>query len=215
MCHLDNSATEDKEQGPHAELDQEQLNYWAVLSVLYHDCHSRTKSPFYAGQTVSVLNDAKTFWLPATVIRQADHGSYLVEVISGGRYRQAQDHICEWHPKAKPMKKDMSSPGNVAPATPEWPGAPPVQKPLAMQKSPPVPKSPPVKKVPVQQPLLHLPEHHSRPVQPLLPHTNLSAPVSHPQGLQWRCDHTMNDADLDHPWTTPCWLTIYIYSHNA
>ena len=72
---------------PHAELDQERLNDRAALSASYHDRHSWTKSPFYAGQTVSVLNDAKTFWLPATVIRQADHGSYLVEVIGGGRYR--------------------------------------------------------------------------------------------------------------------------------
>ena len=134
---------------PHAELDQERLNDRATLSASYHDCHSRTKSPFYAGQTVSVLNDAKTFWLPATVIRQADHGSYLVEVIGGGRYRRARDHICERHPEAEPMRKDSCSPGNVAPATPEWPGAPPVQKPLTVQKSPPVPKSPPVQKAPV------------------------------------------------------------------
>ena len=134
---------------PHAELDQERLNDQAALSASYHDRHSRTKSPFYAGQTVSVLNDAKTFWLPATVIRQADRGSYLVEVIGGGRYRRARDHICEWHPEAEPMRKDSCSPGNVAPATPEWPGAPPVQKPLTVQKSPPVPKSPPVQKAPV------------------------------------------------------------------
>ena len=53
---------------PHAELDQERLNDRAALSASYHDRHSQTKSPFYAGQTVSVLNDAKTFWLPATVI---------------------------------------------------------------------------------------------------------------------------------------------------
>ena len=46
----------------------ERLNDQAVLSASYHDCHSQTKSPFYAGQTVSVLNYAKTFWLPATVI---------------------------------------------------------------------------------------------------------------------------------------------------
>ena len=129
---------------PCAEIDQERLNDWAVLSTSYHDCHSQTKSPYYAGQTVSVLNDAKTFWLPATVIRQADHGSYLVEVIGRGRYRWARDHICEQHPEAEPMRKDTSSPGNVAPTTPEWPGAPPVQKPLTVQKSPPVPKSPPV-----------------------------------------------------------------------
>ena len=80
---------------PQAESDRERLDNRAAQSASYHDHHSQTKSPFYAGQTVSVLNDAKTLWLPATVIRQAAHGSYLVEVVGGGRYRRARDHICE------------------------------------------------------------------------------------------------------------------------
>ena len=71
---------------PHANLDMEQLNNQATQSTSYHDCHSRIKSPFYAGQTVSVLNDAKTLWLPATILRQADHGSYLIKVVGGGTY---------------------------------------------------------------------------------------------------------------------------------
>ena len=76
-----------RNKGPRAESDRERLDDRATQSASYHDRHSRTKSPFYAGQTVSVLNDAKTLWLPATIIRQAAHGSYLVEVVVGGRYR--------------------------------------------------------------------------------------------------------------------------------
>ena len=52
---------------PRAESDRERLDDRAAQSASYHDRHSRTKSPF-CGQTVSVLNDAKTLWLPATVI---------------------------------------------------------------------------------------------------------------------------------------------------
>ena len=76
-----------RNQDPRAESDRERLDDRAAQSASYHDRHSRTKAPFYAGQTVSVLNDAKTLWLPATIIRQAAHGSYLVEVVGGGRYR--------------------------------------------------------------------------------------------------------------------------------
>ena len=53
---------------PRAESDRERLDNRAAQSASYHDRHSWTKSPFYTGQTVSVLNDAKTLWLPATVI---------------------------------------------------------------------------------------------------------------------------------------------------
>ena len=114
---------------PHANLDMEQLNNRAAQSTSYHDCHSQIKSPFYAGQTVSVLNDAKTLWLPATILRQADHSSYLIKVVGGGTYRRARDHIRERHPNAVKKQsptQETSSPGNIAPAMPEWPGAPPV-----------------------------------------------------------------------------------------
>ena len=124
-----NCATEDQEQDPHAELDMGRLNDRAAQSSFHHDRHSRIKSPFYAGQTVSVLNDAKTLWLPATIIRQADHGSYLLKVVGGGTYRRARDHIRERHPDAVKKQnptEENSSPGNVAPAMPEWPGTPPV-----------------------------------------------------------------------------------------
>ena len=78
-----------------------------------------------AGQTVSVLKDAKTLWLPATVIHQAKHGSYLVQVIGGGAVN-THDHICEWHPDA--VKPNRSTIADVALATPECsPGMPPVR----------------------------------------------------------------------------------------
>ena len=72
---------------PQATADRDHLNDRATQSAAYHDRHCRPKSLLYAGQTVSVLNDAKTFWLPATVIRQAKHGSYLVQVIGRGQYK--------------------------------------------------------------------------------------------------------------------------------
>ena len=102
---------------PQATADRDHLNDRATQSAAYHDRHCRPKSPLYAGQTVSVLNDAKTLWLPATVIRQAKHGSYLVQVIGGGQYRHARDHIHERHPDA--VKPDMPDSTDVAPATPE------------------------------------------------------------------------------------------------
>ena len=102
---------------PQAAADRDHLNDRATQSAAYHDCHCRPKSPLYAGQTVSVLNDAKTLWLPATVIRQAKHGSYLVQVIGRGQYRCARDHIREHHPDA--VKPDMPVSTDVAPATPE------------------------------------------------------------------------------------------------
>ena len=113
---------------------------WSPAEMLYQctiwTTVPQTKSPFYAGQTVSVLNDTKTLWLPATVIRQAAHGSYLVEVVVGGCYRRAHDHIRERHPDA--VKKDDTPPGNVAPAMPEWPGAPPAHSPPAVPTTAPV-----------------------------------------------------------------------------
>ena len=39
-------------------------------------------------------------WLPATVVCAANHGSYIIKVVGGAEYRQAQDHICECHPDA-------------------------------------------------------------------------------------------------------------------
>ena len=53
---------------PQAAADRDHLNDHATQSAAYHDCHCKPKSLLYAGQTVSVLHDTKTLWLPATVI---------------------------------------------------------------------------------------------------------------------------------------------------
>ena len=47
------------------------------------------KAPLYAGQSVSVINNDRTLWLPATVIHVANHGSYLVKVSGGAEYKRA------------------------------------------------------------------------------------------------------------------------------
>ena len=44
------------------------------------------KAPLYAGQSVSVINNDRTLWLPATVVRTADHGSYTIKVTGGTEY---------------------------------------------------------------------------------------------------------------------------------
>ena len=125
-----------------AAADRDHLNDHATQSAAYHDHHCKPKSLLYARQTVSVLNDAKTLWLPATVIRQARHGSYLVQVIGGGQYRHACDHICEHHPDA--VKPDMLTSTDVAPATPEFsPGLFPVRPmPVAPATAPVAPATP-------------------------------------------------------------------------
>ena len=107
ICHKD----------PHAADDHDQLNQHATQSAEYHNHHCRTKSQLYAEQTVSVLNDTRTLWLPANVICQATHGSYLVQVIGREQYRHAHDHIHDCHPDA--VKHDTSTTPVVAPATPE------------------------------------------------------------------------------------------------
>ena len=58
---------------------------------------------------VSVLNDTRNLWLPATIICKANNGSYLVQVIGGGQHRHAHDHIWEYHPDA--VIPDLSSIG--------------------------------------------------------------------------------------------------------
>ena len=34
-----------------------------------------------------LLNNDRTLWLPATVVRAAAHGSYIIKVIGGAEYR--------------------------------------------------------------------------------------------------------------------------------
>ena len=120
ICHKD----------PHAANDHDRLNQHATQSVKYQDHHCRTKSQLYAGQTVSVLNNDKSLLLPAKVICKADHGPYLVQVLGGGQYRCAHDHIHEHHPDA--VKPGTSTTADVAPATPEsLLQAPPAKPPAA------------------------------------------------------------------------------------
>ena len=77
-----------KHQDPHAAAERERLEDRAAQSAANHD-HTgcRKKASLYAGQTVSVLNNDRTLWLPATVVRAAAHGSYIIKVIGGAEYR--------------------------------------------------------------------------------------------------------------------------------
>ena len=100
---------------PNAEAECECLNQCAAQSAEYHDQWGCCKKhPFFAGQTVSVINDTRILWLPATIIHKANYGSYVVQVIGGGLYRCALDHIWEHHPDA--VKPDTSNIGDAAPA---------------------------------------------------------------------------------------------------
>ena len=108
-----NCATNDQAQGPHAAVERQRLENHATQSTANHDCTgSHKKAPLYAGQTVSLINNDRTLWLPATVVQAADHGSYIVKVVGGDEYRRARDHICEHHPDA--VKPDTSTKVEVA-----------------------------------------------------------------------------------------------------
>ena len=77
-----------RHKGPYAAAECERLEEHATQSAANHDhtgCCS--KVPLYAGQSVSVLNNDRTLWLPATVVCAADHGSYIIKVIGGAEYR--------------------------------------------------------------------------------------------------------------------------------
>ena len=41
-----------------------------------------------SGQTVSVINNDRTLWLPATVVHVANYSSYIVRVIGQAEYRR-------------------------------------------------------------------------------------------------------------------------------
>ena len=73
---------------PHAAAEHERLEDRAAQSGANHDhTGSCKKAPLYAGQTVSVINNDRTLWLPATVVHTADHGSYTIKVLGGAEYR--------------------------------------------------------------------------------------------------------------------------------
>ena len=75
---------------PYAAAERERLEERASQSAANHD-HTgyHRKAPLYAGQSVSVINNDRTLWLPATIVHAANHGSYIVKVIGGAEYRQA------------------------------------------------------------------------------------------------------------------------------
>ena len=75
---------------PYAAAECERLEKCATQSAANHD-HTgcRRKAPLYAGQSVSVINNDRTLWLPATVVCAANHGSYIIKVIGGAEYRRA------------------------------------------------------------------------------------------------------------------------------
>ena len=75
---------------PYAAAERERLEDHTTQSAANHNrtgCHR--KAPLYAGQSVSVINNYRTLWLPATIVCAADHGSYIVKVIGGAEYRRA------------------------------------------------------------------------------------------------------------------------------
>ena len=73
---------------PYAAAERERLEECATQSVANHDCTCcHRKAPLYAGQSVSVINNDRTLWLPATIVHTANHGSYIVKVIGGAEYR--------------------------------------------------------------------------------------------------------------------------------
>ena len=77
-----------RHKNPHAATECESLEEHATQVVANHDCTvSCKKAPHYAGQTVSVINNDTTPWLPATVVCAADHGSYIIKVVGGAEYR--------------------------------------------------------------------------------------------------------------------------------
>ena len=134
---------------PYAAAVRERLEERATQSAANHDrTGCRRKAPLYAGQSVSVINNDRTLWLPATVVRAADHGSYIVKVIGGAEYRRARDHIRERHPDAVEPdthpKVEVAGQPITTPSTSEavqlqqTPTAPAVQPPVA----PAAPKQP-------------------------------------------------------------------------
>ena len=139
-CSIRGTSVQHSHKDPYAADDCDRLNQHATQSAEYRDHHCRTKSLLYAGQTVSVLNNDKSLWLPAKVIHKADHGSYLVQVIGGEQYRHACDHIHEHHPDA--VKHGTSTTADVAPATPESLLQVPSAKPPAAPAAPVAPATP-------------------------------------------------------------------------
>ena len=127
---------------PYANAEHDHLSQCANQSA---ECHNQggcsKKPPFFASWTISVLNDTRNFWLPATIICKANNGSYLVQVIGSGQYRHAHDHIQEHHPDA--VKPDTPNIGDVAPAASTLaPATQVVRLPTAVAPAIPTPAAP-------------------------------------------------------------------------
>ena len=183
---------------PHAADYHDRLNQCATQSAEYHDCHCRPKSPLYVGQTVSSIT-LRPYGLPAKVIYQASHGSYLVLVVGLGQYRCACDHICECHPDA--VKHDTSTTPVVAPVTAQVLPALPVASPQAVPAAPIAPATPPqpaaptaTTNTPCKSPIVSdhrchpLEVHQSRPAQHLLSFANQLVSGSQLPGFLRRYD---------------------------
>ena len=186
------------------------LDQLASLSTANHDHQGYwQKAPLFSGQIVSVLNDARCLWLPTTVICAADHGSYIVQVISSGQYQCACDHICEHHLDA--VKPDKHITTNVAPATPtHWPATQTVQPAPCVE--PETPQSAAIPCTLWKTPTVHTPPH-AQSVTLKLTGTALAVPHHSPwshkppswliEEMQTKIDHwwwTWWCPDLDHPW---------------
>ena len=148
---------------PHATANCDHLDQHASLSAANHDHQGcQQKAPLFARQTVSILNDARCHWLPATIICTADHGLYIVQVIGSGQYQCAHDHIHECHPDA--IRPDKHITTNVAPATSTHPTATQAMQP-APHVAPATPQpaatapTPAVPHMLQKTPAVHMPHH--------------------------------------------------------
>ena len=88
QCALDTTVPQRiRHKDSYAAAECERLEECASQSAANHDCTGcRRKAPLYVGQSVSVINNDRTLWLPATVVHAANHGSYIVKVIGGAEY---------------------------------------------------------------------------------------------------------------------------------
>ena len=101
---------------PQTSTINDHLDHHIFQSTVYRHCRGyRKRSPLFDGQVISILNDAKNMLLLATIIHEADNGSYLVQVVGRGQYWYACNHFCKHHPDA--IRLDVPITRNVEPAT--------------------------------------------------------------------------------------------------
>ena len=93
---------------PHAVVKCERLEDQVALSAANYDHRGCwQKALLFAGQMVSIFNNARTYWIPTTVVQVTDLAPTL-NIIGGGEYRQACDHIHQHHHNA--VKPDKHTP---------------------------------------------------------------------------------------------------------